>query len=158
MVGDAQEELVKLNQKCLKITSVRVDQKKADFDYNDKEEVVNIKAGKVGEMKIEVDFEGKLTDSMMGIYPSYYEVDGEKKQLVGTQFETTFARQAFPCVDRQKLKLLLHLQLSLMRSLAKRLFPINQKRSLKMVFTTLSQLYVCLATWLLLSLAICKRN
>ena len=104
VVGDAQEELVKLNQKYLKIISVRVDQKKADFDYNDKEEVVNIKAGKVGKMKIEVDFEGKLTDSMMGIYPSYYEVDGEKKQLVGTQFETTFARQAFPCVDEPEAK------------------------------------------------------
>lgn len=104
VVGDAQEELVKLNQKYLKITSVRVDQKKADFDYNDKEEVVNIKAGKVGKMKIEIDFEGKLTDSMMGIYPSYYEVDGEKKQLVGTQFETTFARQAFPCVDEPEAK------------------------------------------------------
>lgn len=104
VVGDTQEELVKLNQKYLKITSVRVDQKKADFDYNDKEEVVNIKAGKVGKMKIEVDFEGKLTDSMMGIYPSYYEVDGEKKQLVGTQFETTFARQAFPCVDEPEAK------------------------------------------------------
>lgn len=104
VVGDAQEELVKLNQKYLKITSVRVDQKKADFDYNDKEEVVNIKAGKVGKMKIEVDFEGKLTDSMMGIYPSYYEVDGEKKQLVGTQFETTFTRQAFPCVDEPEAK------------------------------------------------------
>lgn len=104
VVGDAQEELVKLNQKYLKITSVRVDQKKADFDYNDKEEVINIKAGKVGKMKIEVDFEGKLTDSMMGIYPSYYEVNGEKKQLVGTQFETTFARQAFPCVDEPEAK------------------------------------------------------
>ena len=104
VVGDAQEKLVKLNQKYLKITSVRVDQKKADFDYNDKDEVVNIKAGKVGKMKIEVDFEGKLTDTMMGIYPSYYEVDGEKKQLVGTQFETTFARQAFPCVDEPEAK------------------------------------------------------
>ncbi len=47
-------------------------------------------------MKIEVDFEGKLTDSMMGIYPSYYEVDGEKKQLVGTQFETTFCSSSLP--------------------------------------------------------------
>ena len=55
-------------------------------------------------MKIEVDFEGKLTDTMMGIYPSYYEVDGEKKQLIGTQFETTFARQAFPCVDEPEAK------------------------------------------------------
>ncbi len=36
---------------------------------------------------------------MMGIYPSYYEVDGGKKQRIGTQFETTFARQAFPSID-----------------------------------------------------------
>lgn len=104
VIGEAQEELVKLNQKYLKITSVRVDQKKADFNYNDKDEVINIEARKVGKMKIEVDFEGKLTDTMMGIYPSYYEVDGEKKQLVGTQFETTFARQAFPCVDEPEAK------------------------------------------------------
>src|SRR5699024_5211429 len=76
----------------------------ADFNYNDKDEVINIEAGKVGKMKIEVDFEGKLTDTMMGIYPSYYEVDGEKKQLIGTQFETTFARQAFPCVDEPEAK------------------------------------------------------
>lgn len=104
VIGEAQEELVKLNQKYLKITSVRVDQKKADFNYNDKDEVINIEAEKVGKMKIEVDFEGKLTDTMMGIYPSYYEVDGEKKQLIGTQFETTFARQAFPCVDEPEAK------------------------------------------------------
>lgn len=104
VIGEAQEELVKLNQKYLKITSVRVDQKKADFNYNDKDEVINIEAGKVGKMKIEVDFEGKLTDTMMGMYPSYYEVDGEKKQLIGTQFETTFARQAFPCVDEPEAK------------------------------------------------------
>lgn len=104
VIGEVQEELVKLNQKYLKITSVRVDQKKADFNYNDKDEVINIEAGKVGKMKIEVDFEGKLTDTMMGIYPSYYEVDGEKKQLIGTQFETTFARQAFPCVDEPEAK------------------------------------------------------
>ena len=104
VIGEAQEELVKLNQKYLKITSVRVDQKKADFNYNDKDEVINIEAGKVGKMKIEVDFEGKLTDTMMGLYPSYYEVDGEKKQLIGTQFETTFARQAFPCVDEPEAK------------------------------------------------------
>ena len=104
VIGEAQEELVKLNQKYLKITSVRVDQKKTDFNYNDKDEVINIEAGKVGKMKIEVDFEGKLTDTMMGIYPSYYEVDGEKKQLIGTQFETTFARQAFPCVDEPEAK------------------------------------------------------
>ena len=41
---------------------------------------------------------------MMGIYPSYYELNGEKKQIIGTQFETTFARQAFPSVDEPEAK------------------------------------------------------
>ena len=41
---------------------------------------------------------------MMGIYPSYYQINGEKKQLIGTQFETTFARQAFPCLDEPAAK------------------------------------------------------
>jgi aminopeptidase N len=41
---------------------------------------------------------------MMGIYPSYYEVGGQKKQIIGTQFETTAARQAFPCVDEPEAK------------------------------------------------------
>ena len=102
--GEAQEELVKFNQKFLKITSVKVDGQSVDFDFNDKEEVINIHAAKSGEVAIEIEFEGKLTDSMMGIYPSYYEVDGVKKQLIGTQFETTFARQAFPCVDEPEAK------------------------------------------------------
>lgn len=41
---------------------------------------------------------------MMGIYPSYYTVAGQKKQLIGTQFETTAARQAFPGIDEPEAK------------------------------------------------------
>ncbi|MCW1007226.1 hypothetical protein, partial [Streptococcus anginosus] len=55
-------------------------------------------------VEVAVTYHANLTDSMMGIYPSYYEVNGEEKQLVGTQFETTFARQAFPCVDEPAAK------------------------------------------------------
>ncbi|MBP2056899.1 aminopeptidase N [Lactobacillus colini] len=104
VVGDAQEELVKLNQKFLKITNVKVDGSEVKYDFNDKDEVINIEAGKAGSIKLTVEFNGQLTDSMMGIYPSYYKINGETKQLVGTQFETTFARQAFPCVDEPEAK------------------------------------------------------
>ena len=41
---------------------------------------------------------------MMGIYPSYYQIGDERKQLIGTQFETTFARQAFPSIDEPEAK------------------------------------------------------
>ena len=34
-----------------------------------------------------------MNHTMMGIYPSYYEVNGEKKQIIGTQFESTAAQQ-----------------------------------------------------------------
>lgn len=104
VTGEAQEELIKLNQKYLKITNVKVDGVDVKYDFNDKDEVINIEAGKTGNVKIEVEFNGPLTDSMMGIYPSYYKINGETKQLIGTQFETTFARQAFPCVDEPEAK------------------------------------------------------
>ena len=41
---------------------------------------------------------------MTGIYPSYYTVDGVKKEVLSTQFESHFAREAFPCVDEPEAK------------------------------------------------------
>lgn len=104
VTGEELEDTIKLNQKFLDIKSVKVNETAVEFDFNDQDEVINIISNQSGNVKVEVEFEGKLTDSMMGIYPSYYQVDGEKKELVGTQFETTFARQAFPCIDEPAAK------------------------------------------------------
>lgn len=41
---------------------------------------------------------------MTGIYPSYYTYNGEKKEIISTQFESHFAREAFPCVDEPEAK------------------------------------------------------
>ena len=41
---------------------------------------------------------------MTGIYPSYYTVDGVKKEIISTQFESHFAREAFPSVDEPEAK------------------------------------------------------
>ena len=41
---------------------------------------------------------------MTGIYPSYYTVDGVKKEVLSTQFESHFARESFPCVDEPEAK------------------------------------------------------
>lgn len=102
--GEIQEETVLVHQKYMTISKVTVDSKEVPFTFGDDFEGIKIEAGKTGEAVIAIDYSAPLTDTMMGIYPSYYQVDGVKKELIGTQFETTFAREAFPCVDEPEAK------------------------------------------------------
>lgn len=104
VTGKVIENPVFINQKNMTIDSVKVDGKDVPFDVLEKDEAIKIETGKNGKAIIEVEYSAPLTDTMMGIYPSYYEVDGVKKQIIGTQFETTFARQAFPCIDEPEAK------------------------------------------------------
>ncbi|AJY62146.1 M1 family metallopeptidase [Lactobacillus helveticus] len=104
ITGDVIENPVFINQKFMTIDSAKVDGKNVDFDVIEKDEAIKIKTGVTGKAVIEIAYSAPLTDTMMGIYPSYYELEGKKKQIIGTQFETTFARQAFPCVDEPEAK------------------------------------------------------
>lgn len=104
VTGEVIENPVFINQKNMTIDSVKVDGKDVPFDVLEKDEAIKIETGKNGKAIIEVEYSAPLTNTMMGIYPSYYEVDGVKKQIIGTQFETTFARQAFPCIDEPEAK------------------------------------------------------
>ncbi|GAA3625832.1 M1 family metallopeptidase [Lactobacillus hamsteri] len=104
ITGEAQEDTVLVNQKFMKVSSVRADGKEVPFEVSDEDEAIKINLGRTGKTTIAIDYTAPLTDTMMGIYPSYYELNGEKKQIIGTQFETTFARQAFPCVDEPEAK------------------------------------------------------
>ncbi|WP_367333993.1 M1 family aminopeptidase, partial [Lentilactobacillus sp.] len=104
IIGDAKSQSISIHQKFLDIQSVQLDGQDLSFTKDDKQEAIHINLPKTGEVKLVIAFQAKLTDTMMGIYPSYYEVDGVKKQLIGTQFETTAARQAFPCVDEPEAK------------------------------------------------------
>ena len=97
--GNASQKEITLHQKFLNILDVKVNGNSTDFKFDDNSETVSFNVPNTGDLDLEVSYSAKLTDSMMGIYPSYYEVDGVKKQLIGTQFETTFARQAFPSID-----------------------------------------------------------
>lgn len=57
-----------------------------------------------GEKEIVYSFTGHITDTMHGLYPCYYEHDGEKKELLMTQFESHHAREMFPCIDEPEAK------------------------------------------------------
>lgn len=104
ITGSALTNEIAINQKFLDVTSVQADGKDLDFKLDNDAEAIRITLPHDGAVTFDVSYNAKLTDSMMGIYPSYYEVNGEKKQIIGTQFETTAARQAFPCVDEPEAK------------------------------------------------------
>lgn len=96
---------ITLHSKSLNIESVIFDGKKAEFSYGDDDALIishpDINKGK---HIIVVAFTGKITDSMHGLYPCYYEHNGIKKELLATQFESHHAREVFPCIDEPEAK------------------------------------------------------
>ncbi|MFD0898668.1 M1 family metallopeptidase [Loigolactobacillus binensis] len=104
ITGIAKQTAIAIHQKGLAITTVQIAGQDVAFTVDDAAEAVRIDLAQAGEVTLKISYTAALTDSMMGIYPSYYEVAGVKKQIIGTQFETTAARQAFPCVDEPEAK------------------------------------------------------
>ncbi|MEY8441493.1 M1 family metallopeptidase [Lactobacillaceae bacterium 24-114] len=102
--GTAKSNKISVNQKFLNVKRVQVEGNDIPFTINDPAETIDLELPHAGEVAVTITYSAPLTDTMMGIYPSYYKVNGEKKQVIGTQFETTFARQAFPSVDEPEAK------------------------------------------------------
>lgn len=57
-----------------------------------------------GIYRVTMDFKGKITPSMLGIYQSRFTKDGKEKIIFATQFESHHAREAFPCIDEPEAK------------------------------------------------------
>ncbi|MGK4179245.1 M1 family metallopeptidase [Lapidilactobacillus dextrinicus] len=104
ITGEAKTTEISIHQKYLTINSVKIADQEVPFTVNNDQDAIKITLPTTGEVTVAIDYTAPLTDTMMGIYPSYYELDGVKKQLIGTQFETNAARQAFPCVDEPEAK------------------------------------------------------
>lgn len=64
-----------------------------------------------GSYTVEMTFTGKVQSGMQGVYYSDYKVGAASKRLVSTQFESHFARMAFPCIDEPEAKATFALQL-----------------------------------------------
>lgn len=89
------ERIVKLHANYLTIESVRVGDEAIEFQYQD-----NVLSFiKASDEPIEIRYHGQISDQMNGIYPCYYQIDGQPHELIATQFESHYAREVFPCVD-----------------------------------------------------------
>ncbi|OHA17402.1 MAG: hypothetical protein A3H57_00930 [Candidatus Taylorbacteria bacterium RIFCSPLOWO2_02_FULL_43_11] len=75
--------------------------------YNKKEETVSVLFARMvqkGKGKLFLKFNGQLSDDMRGFYKSRYTIGNEEHFIATTQFESTDARRAFPCVDEPEAK------------------------------------------------------
>ncbi|WP_019777498.1 M1 family metallopeptidase, partial [Streptococcus sobrinus] len=95
---------VSFHQKDLVISSVLLDNQPVEFELDQVGQAVHLNLPETGSMTLVLEFSGKITDNMTGIYPSYYSVDGVKKEVLVTQFESHFAREAFPSIDEPEAK------------------------------------------------------
>lgn len=111
LMQDASE--LRLHAHKLTVLSASIDGKAAEFSYADNDELVITQDGlSAGSHIVTVTYSADITDDMNGTYPCYYEVEGEKKELIATQFESHYARRAFPCVDEPEAKATFDLILS----------------------------------------------
>ncbi len=57
-----------------------------------------------GNYTVRLEFKGEITRQMNGMYPCFFEHDGQEKKLLATQFESHHAREVFPCIDEPEAK------------------------------------------------------
>jgi len=57
-----------------------------------------------GDYTVTMEFTGNITKPMNGIYPCFFSDGKTEKQLIATQFESHYARNAFPCIDEPEAK------------------------------------------------------
>ena len=104
ITGEAKTSKISLHQKDLTVEAVEVAGQARPFTLDKDNEALYIELEAAGPVVMTITYTGKITDNMTGIYPSYYTVDGVKKEIISTQFESHFAREAFPSVDEPEAK------------------------------------------------------
>jgi len=107
---------ITLHQKDLKITSASIIKHEKNGDTKVMVDRINTHAGfdevrlhskkelYAGKYTVRLEFSGKITRAMDGIYPCFFKEGEVEKKLIATQFESHFARQVFPCVDEPEAK------------------------------------------------------
>ena len=111
VTGEALAEVVKFHAVRLKISNVLVDGKKCKFKTDG--EILTIFDIELGTKEITIFYDGKLNENMQGAYISTYKYKGKTEKIVATQFESHYAREAFPCIDEPAAKAVFELALTL---------------------------------------------
>lgn len=98
-------DVIELHAKDLAIDKVMIGNTSASFTLEADDTLRIVPAAPHDDtVALSVKFHGTITDAMHGVYPCYYEHEGQQKELLATQLESHHARELFPCVDEPEAK------------------------------------------------------
>lgn len=100
-LGERFKDKLYLHSVGLTIESIKINSKVHNFTELPKTEEIEIEASGLSAKNITlvITYSGTMSEGMTGIYPCPY-MDGKtEKVIIGTQFESHYARMAFPCID-----------------------------------------------------------
>lgn len=105
ITGTSIEGAVAVHAHGLTIDRVTIDNHSAEYTLGTDDEV-HIRQENLtsGEHTVTIEYHGSIDDSLHGLYPCYFTHEGEKKELLITQFESHYAREVFPCIDEPAAK------------------------------------------------------
>ena len=103
--GKALSKTIKFHAVNLEVSSVLIRGKTPIFTIKNDVLEITLDDSLVGcDFTLHIYYSGKLNDNMEGAYLSTYEFKGKKETIVATQFESHYAREAFPCIDEPAAK------------------------------------------------------
>lgn len=114
--GAAKKNEIKFHAVNLKISKVLIENFEVEFLQRENLLILNLEPLKhkveLSKLKITIFYDGKLNENMQGAYLSTYEYEGKTETIVATQFESHYAREAFPCIDEPAAKAVFELAIT----------------------------------------------
>lgn len=111
IAGEVKNKTVKFHAVNLEIKSASVNGKPVKYDVGDG--VLSLLEVELGEADVEIVYEGILNENMEGAYLSTYKYKGKTESIIATQFESHYAREAFPCIDEPEAKAVFALKIEM---------------------------------------------
>lgn len=114
--GAAKKDEIKFHAVNLKISKVLIENFEVQFLQRENLLILNLEPlkskFKLSELEVTIFYDGKLNENMEGAYLSTYEYEGRTETIVATQFESHYAREAFPCIDEPAAKAVFELAIT----------------------------------------------
>ena len=147
--GAAKAENIKFHAVGLSVDQVTINGEKAKFEVADG--VLTVFKVPRSDLVVEIGYHGYLNENMQGAYLSTYDYKGKTEVIVATQFESHYAREAFPCIDEPGAKAVFELAITTTedKDLILANTPVLDKKDNKTIFEPTPRMSTYLLAWVI---------